>query len=218
MKLPFLLAFLITFGLAHAAPLELLLSQEIYHNQEEPFLTYQGPGEYDNFMVMNVKYAPIQSLRSQLETALGIKLDYLKKMNPNGEAHVTVITPVEFDKILKLAPAKLTLQEINDIAQSYDIQESKLNILGMGSGKKIIDGKIEETYFVIVDSLELRNIRQQVYYKFLRRGGDAKAFDPTWFFPHITVGYTKRDLHEDDGIIKNIKHSYDQRFMLKMVP
>ena len=186
---------------------ELKISTDIYHNQDELFLTH------DIALAMNVQYGPIKSLRTQLESALGTKLDYFKGWNPEGEAHVTVITPPEFE-ILK---SKLSMKEINAIADRYDIQMARLMIQGLGSAKISINGKEETTYFLIVDSYELRTIRQMIFYEFTRRHGDRKAFDPSWFFPHITIGYTKRDLHESDGVIKNLKFSLDERFTLKTI-
>lgn len=164
---------------------------------------------------MNVRYEPIKNLRQQLNKALGKELDFFKLWNENGEAHITVVTPIEFYQVLK---SKLTMKEIEAIADRYDIQSSKINILGVGSGKVNLDGKVEDTYFVIVDSADLRLIRQMIFYEFTRRGGDRSAFDPTWFFPHITIGYTKRDLHEADGVLKNLKYSFDKKFKLTIRP
>ena len=162
---------------------------------------------------MTIDNAPIHSLRVQLEEELKIKLDFFKGWNPQGEAHITVITPPEFEKIKH----KLSMSEINAIAERYEIQNSRLMILGLGKGKSKISENDETTYFVIVDSYELRLIRQMIFYEFIRRGGDRSVFDPTWFFPHITIGYTKRDLHEADGVIKNLKNSLDQRFVIKTI-
>lgn len=185
---------------------ELKLSTDIYHQAEEVFHSR------DIALAMNITYVPIKDLRSQLEGLLGIKLDYFKGWDPAGEAHITVITPPEFE-ILK---TKFSMKELEAIADRYDIQRSRLMILGLGSAQKKLDGKDESSYFVIVDSYELRMIRQMIYYEFIRRKGDRSAFDPTWFFPHITIGYTKRDLHESDGVLKNLKFSLDKRFQLKI--
>ena len=160
---------------------------------------------------MSVRYEPVKNLIPQIEKALNLKLLIFTGWNPNGEAHVTVITPPEFFHILK---SKLSMDDIDKIAQRYEIQNASLMIQGLGSAKKFIEGKEEETFFLIVDSFELRNIRQQIYYEFVRRGGSPSAFDPSWFFPHITIGFTKRDLHETDGVIKNLKNSFDPRFKL----
>ena len=194
---------------------ELKLTTDIYHNNEELFHSHQGEGPWDSTLAMSIGYANIKSLRAQIEAALNIKLDYFKKWNPDGEAHITVVTPNEFWDVLKL---KLDMNRIEAIADQYDIQESRLSILGIGSAKGIVNGKEAETFFVIVDSAQLRNIRQQIFYAFTRAGGDRGSFDPTWFFPHITIGYIETDLHESNGVLKNLKHSLDKRFPFKTVP
>ncbi|MBA2405968.1 MAG: hypothetical protein H0V66_14425 [Bdellovibrionales bacterium] len=190
---------------------DLKLTTDIYSNEEEIFYSHQGEGRFDSTLAMSIKYAPIKNLKTQLEAYLGKPLDFFKLWNESGEAHVTVVGPLEFYDVLK---SKMTMTEIEKIADRYEIQNSHLMILGMGSAKRLVNGKEEETYFVIVDSSELREIRQQIFYEFTRRGGDRAAFDPTWFFPHITVGYTLRDFHESDGILKNLKYSLDKRFNL----
>jgi len=202
---------LISFS-SFAQPWDLKLTTDIYHNNEELFHSHQGTGPFDSALAMSTQYPPIAKLRLQIESFINKKLEYFKGWNPQGEAHVTVVTPGEFFDVLK---SKLTMSEIEAIADKYDIQESRLMIQGLGSAKVLIDGKEEETFFLIVDSSELRNIRQQIFYEFTRRGGDRAAFDPSWFFPHITIGYTKRDLHEADGIKKNLKYSLDKRFTLR---
>ncbi|KAJ1775088.1 hypothetical protein LPJ62_006961, partial [Coemansia sp. RSA 2167] len=45
-------------------------------------------------------------------------------LQSRGEAHVTIITPPEFDRVLK--PAGVTIQEIEEIAQQANIQHSRL--------------------------------------------------------------------------------------------
>jgi len=67
----------------------------------------------------------------------------------------------------------------------------------------------EETFLVLVDSPKLRKIRGKIWRLFVKKGGEPSAWDPAWFFPHITIGYTKRDLHELD-VIKNIRSSWDK--------
>ncbi len=197
------------------AQTDITLSTNIYHNEEEIFYSHTGHGPFDNALAMNITYAPIQNLRTQLERAIGKELKFFQGWNINGEAHITVVTPVEYDQVLK---SKLTMKEIDAIAERYDIQSARINVLGIGSGKLNIFGKEEETYFLIVDSADLRLIRQMIFYEFTRRGGDRSAFDPSWFFPHITIGYTRRDLHELDGVLKNLKFSWDKRFKLNIRP
>jgi 2'-5' RNA ligase len=213
MRALFLTLIFLTYSLSVFSQTTVLnLTTDLYHNDEEIFYSHQGEGRFDSTLAMSVRYTPISKLRLQIETALNKKLDYFKLWNAEGEAHITVVTPLEYFDVLK---SKLSMSEIEAIADRYDIQQSRLMILGMGSGKTMIEGKEEETFFLIVDSYELRTIRQMIFYEFTRRGGDRSGFDPAWFFPHITIGYTKRDLHEADGVIKNLKHSSDKRFNLQ---
>jgi 2'-5' RNA ligase len=72
-------------------------------------------------------------------------------------------------------------------------------------GKLNIDGVEEKTFYIVVESPELVAIRQEIQNLFLLKGGNEKDFVAENFYPHITIGYTKRDLHDEDGIIKDAK-------------
>ncbi|MDD0853616.1 hypothetical protein HBN50_10925 [Halobacteriovorax sp. GB3] len=182
------------------------LNHDLHDNSHMPFITHTGPdNSFQNALAFNIEYDQIKQLRKEIEKHIGTKLNFLTSWNKEGEAHVTTITPPEYRNILS---PYLSMARINELAQNLEIQRSDLKILGLGMGEKEINGKVEKTFFIIVDSMNLRKIRHQIYQEYLLRGGPAERFDPTWFFPHITIGYTKRDLHEKDGIIKNLKHSF----------
>jgi len=177
-----------------------------------PFIAHvdeQRPSSYGNALALNVAYEPIVRIREIIEQRIGRKLDFNKRWDPKGEAHVTTITPPEYAKVLRHG---ISIERINEIARAERIQTADLRLLGIGRGVKTIDGVVEETYFVIVDSHKLREIRHRIYQEYLANEGDAKAFDPTWFFPHITVGYTLKDIHAPD-VYKDIQHSFDERFV-----
>ena len=175
-----------------------------------PFVSHAGPGSFDNALALNVAYEPIRSLRAPIETLIGRQLDYLKTWGPDGEAHVTIITPPEFAGVLG---KRLTMPEIEAIASKHEIQKSDLEFLGIGSGRKEIGGKTEETFFVIVISSRLSLIRVKIWEEYVRKGGNPADWDPTWFFPHITIGYTKTDIHEPD-VMKNIRGSWNPQLRL----
>ncbi len=168
------------------------------------------PTSFNNALAMNIPYGPILEIRKRIEEKLGLKLKFLTAWQIEGEAHITTITPPEFVNSLS---THISMKRIHEIAENENIQFADLKFLGVGSGKKLINGKEEQTFFIIVDSFKLREIRFKIYQEFIKNGGDAHAFDPTWFFPHITIGYTLRDLHEPD-VLKNMKHSLDKRFSL----
>ncbi len=207
----FLFLTIVTQVTAAPPPTNISIYQNTVSGHSLPFISHQGPGEFDNTLAMNTGYQPILHLRKVIETVSGRKLDYFKKWDPRGEAHITTITPVEYHRHLK---PFLSMGDIDSIARKQNIQLSDVQILGIGSGRKIIDGLLEETFFIIVDSANLRRIRYSVYQAYVRRGGHPRAWNPNIFYPHITIGYTKRDLHESDGVFKNVQHSLDPRFRL----
>lgn len=163
-------------------------------------------------LAMNIQYAPVLNLRNQVDKALGIRLNYLRNWKPDGEAHITVITPPEFKNVLS---KRLSMKEIAAIANEEKLQESDLNIKGLGCGQKTLQGDIDQTFFIIVESANLIKVRTRIYQEYLKAGGTQNAWDPNAYYPHITVGFTKRDLHEGDGIIKDVTHSLDKRFNLE---
>jgi 2'-5' RNA ligase len=181
------------------------------------FLTHNGDGPMSTALAMNIHYEPVKDLRKPIEECIGRPLNFLTSWNKDGEAHVTTITPVEFDKYLK---GNITPEEMEVIARNLKIEESDIEIKGIGSGCVKIEGKEEETFFVIIDSNNLRNIRKTCYELYCERV-KAKNQEPEWnykeFFPHITIGYTKRDLHIQDGVIKDVEHSLDERFPFYLI-
>ena len=101
------------------------------------------------------------------------------------------------------------------IARAGNLQEADVAILGLGSGKPKKSKSKQETFFLIVESRKARQIRLAIHEAYVRKGGRAQDWDPTWFFPHATVGYYVGDVHEHQGLLKNIKHSWDPRFLIK---
>lgn len=188
------------------------ISAQTKNTSSMPFHTHTGDEDsFKNVLALNVEYSQIKKIRKIIEDQIGKRLKFLTSWNINGEAHVTTITPPEYKNHLRF---HISMKRINQIAIEMEIQNTELEILGIGSGNKLIDGKVESTYFLIVDSTKLRKIRHAIFREFVDNGGNPKAFDPTWFFPHITIGYTKSDIHENSGLIKNVKHSFDNRFKI----
>jgi hypothetical protein len=188
------------------------LSKAIYENASLPFESHRGKNPFDTALAMNVQYSPVEELRNQLSDAIHFNLKFFKGWNENGEAHVTVITPPEYDNIIS---RYVSIDEIEKIALKDSIQTSDLKIIGIGKGSAVLNGKNEDAYFIIVQSKNLLKIRQDIYQAYLRNGGPADAWDPKHFYSHITIGFTVRDLHEADSVIKDEK-SLDNRFKLEI--
>ncbi len=79
-----------------------------------PFVSHTGPGAFDNVLAQNLPYEKFKTLRAALNEYAGRELDFYKGWNPRGEAHVTVITPVEYHEALR---PYISMEEINRIAR-----------------------------------------------------------------------------------------------------
>jgi hypothetical protein len=208
-------------------PVKVFVPRGMGDHAELPFHSHSGSQWYENALAMNIEYPPIQRLRALIEERIGApQLNFFTGWNPEGEAHITVITPVEFSFILQ---PYISIQEVDEIARSMNIQSADIEVLGIGHGEatKPRDGGSYadgETFFVIVRSQKLIEIRKAVHDSFVANGGDPDAWDPNSsdpdaaFYPHITIGYTgSGDIHVDDGLRKGKEYSLDARFELENI-
>ena len=170
------------------------IDQSVFDSEKLDFISHTGNGFYSNYLTMEIPFEPVRSVLNQL------KAKTEKKLKNRGEAHITVLTPVEYNEIKKY----IDMNEINSIAIECDIQNSRFGILGIGKGE-IKDKKqgVMQTYFIVVESYNLLNIRVKILKKIMQNGGDISVFDPYDFYPHITLGFTHRDLHIQDGVVKD---------------
>jgi 2'-5' RNA ligase len=118
-----------------------------------------------------------------------------------GEAHITVITPPEFESAEGDLGQFVSMAEINEIAQKFKLQETPFKIICLGRGLHEEKDQKMETYFIVLQSKAALKVREQVAKLYKKRGG--QKFNPHHFYPHITLGFSHRDLHEKDGVIKN---------------
>lgn len=170
------------------------LPKDVHHNAQFDFIPHHGEGPFGTYLTMEINYKPMKYLFDQVNRV------HPRNLKNRGEAHITVITPVEYNKVLR---PFVSMKEIDQIAQMMYIQQSQFQVVCLGRGVANLNGKREETFYVVVKSEDLLDIRRQVRDLFVARGGDARAFNPEHFFPHITLGFTARDLHESNGVIKN---------------
>lgn len=178
---------------AHAAAFR--LDPGVHNSGAEEFLRFSGPGEFDNYITQNLPFPPVADLFRQLLIA------ERRPLTNRGEAHITALTPVEYWQLFR--PLGIEIREIQELAEARGIQSARFQVLCLGKGSAVLEGKREDAFFIVVSSPELLEIRRAIRDLLVRRGGAPNAFDPEHFFPHITLGFTKRDLHEGDGVIKN---------------
>lgn len=123
-----------------------------------------------------------------------------QKLITRGGAHITVVSPVEYDKVLK---KHLTIAEITKIATDANIQSAAFETTSLGKGELKVERDLLVTYFIVTPSKKLLEIRKTIEQKFISSGGTPGEFVVESFYPHITVGFNQRDLHFEDGIVKD---------------
>lgn len=175
-----------------SAKAPLALSKQVYDNKSMAFIPHTGVGKFDNYLAMTINYEAIKPLFNQLETRVGRELKH------RGEAHITVVTPVEYHQILK---PYLSIQTINELAKG--IQNHSFEVVCLGAFEKSVNNKKEQTYYVVVKSDDLMSVRNRIAQTFIKAGGSKKDFKVSAFYPHITVGFSARDLHLSDGAVKD---------------
>lgn len=198
--------FLILCSCAQSIPRRDYALGHAVYSKKEKFLAHEKKGQFGRYIAMNIAYGPIKKLYETIE-----KKEKLTLIN-RGEAHITVITPIEFFDVLK---DKIPIKELNAMALDIKLQSSPFEVLCLGKGVKKLQGHQERTFFLVVSSQGLIHYRKKVEQLFLARGGKRGLFRAENFYPHITVGFSKRDLHESDGIIKNRKACYAELIMLE---
>lgn len=194
-------ALITVFGLAgFAGPISAAayeIPKPVYETKAMPINRHMGPGQWDSYLIMDLPFAPVAELFKQLLIAEKMPL------SSRGEAHITVVTPMEYWNILR--PQGVTMDEINQLAEKSDLQGTPFTMVCLGKGQAEVEKKVESTFYVVVESKGLLNLRGAIQKLYIAKGGKAAGFDPDNYFPHITVGFTKRDLHDSDGVIKNRK-------------
>lgn len=161
-----------------------------------PFIIHAEDKPMQSYLAMNLPYERYQQVLRIVERREGHPL------KNRGEAHITVVTPLEYDNVLK---PFLKIDQINAIAEKAGIQSTAFEEVCLGRGEAVLEGKPEQTYFMVVHSAGLLNLREMIKKAFIAAGGRADDFNAKLFYPHITIGFTARDLHLDDGVIKNEK-------------
>lgn len=164
------------------------LSGSVYATADEA----NPNGSSATYVSMAVPFGPINELKHQIESRTGLTL------KDRGEAHITVLTPMELSKVRQT----LSKAEANEALATASIQNADFSVICVGAGKKQQGATLLQTFFVVVDSPDLRARRAQLGEAMRLAGGPAGAFDAEHYFPHVTIGFTDRDLHEEDGVIK----------------
>jgi hypothetical protein len=153
-----------------------------------PFIAHSGEGAFDSYLAMNLPFEPFQALWKDVEKRVG------KPLQNRGEAHITVLKPQEYYNVLRTV---LTMQEINDIANTLKIQSSAFTPICVGRAQITLEGKPEQAYYVVIRSEDLFALRRAIAKRYVEKGGEPSLFDAQHFYPHITLCFSKQDFHEE---------------------
>lgn len=152
-----------------------------------------------NYISYDLDFAPYKTQREQLEAELQNQKHPIVKDLPlinRGEAHITVITPPEFDILKK----KISAELIHSTSYEFLKQKPAFQEICIGEGRLQQNSKNLWTYFIVVKSPELIELRKKLAEL---AQVTNQEFNPLEFYPHITLGFNSRDLHLQDGVVKN---------------
>ncbi|MFZ3229262.1 MAG: hypothetical protein WA160_03570 [Pseudobdellovibrio sp.] len=146
--------------------------------------------ELKNYVSLDIAYPYYKMILGKLENRLG------KSLKSRGESHVTLITPPEFN-VLK---TKISPEQIHKMAAVFFETKPEFKSVCLGKFEKKILSEPQQVYFVVIESKDFLEFRKSLA---LQSGLDKNTFDPDLFYPHVTIGFSERDLHYEDGAIKN---------------
>ncbi len=148
------------------------------------------PSKPRTYVTVDLEYSAFESARHRLEKKIGLKL------GNRGEAHITVVTPPEY----KILATKLEAKEIESLIEA-NLVISKNSIKPVCIGQGV--AKTDQTWFVVVEMESAKVARKQLADAFVKAGGAPVDFNADEFHPHVTLGFDKRDLHLQDGVVKD---------------
>ncbi|KAJ3059346.1 hypothetical protein HK102_010043 [Quaeritorhiza haematococci] len=174
------------------------VTKSLLHGSNVPFIPHTEPG-FGSYLAMNLDYTSVLGVVTKLNETVG-------PLQNRGEAHITIVTPPEYNNTLK---AFVSIEEINEIAR--DVQEAKFKPLCVGRGSQVetkatsrFVGERSSVYYIPVESDDLTEIRRRIGDVFVERGGDPSNFDPDNWAPHITLAFQDHDWFPENGVFKTV--------------
>ncbi|KAJ2827494.1 hypothetical protein GGI24_002630 [Coemansia furcata] len=184
------------------------LPRDALDSHDIPFSNRTSSAPFGSYLQQTLDFACFADLLKAINATTGT-------LQSRGEAHITVITPPEYDRVLK--PAGVTIEEIEDIAHAHNIQNARLQPVCVGRFSGPLPNPRSEAdngsfllYSLVVADVfgDLMGIRQEVFKLYRKKGGEGALFQPEGFWPHVTLGYDRRDLFIEDGIYKGSNYCY----------
>ena len=163
------------------------------------FLLSDTPGAFSasakhqgHYWSFPLPHSPFKAWLSPVEKKWNLKL------NSRGETHLTLISPPEWE-ILRL---HMSVKQVAEAFKSLDPRVWRIRCLARYQKDPAL-----QTIYWVLEAPDVLQARNQI----------AKSLPPqvattfrTQYFPHITLGFTLRDLHLQDGAIKDTRHCQAQ--------
>jgi hypothetical protein len=193
-KLLFVFAFLLGSCVHVNSRLPLISIHDLKPSMPADFYKSRLPATAGNliangYLGINLPYEAFAALTKHIEKVEKTTLQ------TRGEAHITVITPPE----MKILNKNLSPTEIQRLADGWDLQKTPFRALCVGRGQRDLD----KTYFVVLVSEKIFQFRGEIQKLFEKKGGEKESFNAEDYHPHVTLGFTNKDLHIQDGVIKD---------------
>ncbi|KAL6762462.1 hypothetical protein V8C86DRAFT_2518281 [Haematococcus lacustris] len=156
--------------------------------------TNKYAGSWLGFQLSWALYEPIFA---QLNSTAGVA-----PLVNRADVYITTISTAEYAVLSSLS--SITIQDINAIAMASDIQASSFVPHCVARFRKslVTPAVVDEAYNVPASSADLVAIRQRVSDLYQMLGGEPGMFNPTSFLPHITLGFSRRNMGDADGVFK----------------
>lgn len=171
------------------------ISIEFLNTSAIPFQPHTAAG-FGSYLVMNLNNSYLKPLIAELNATNSFSL------RTRAEAHITIISPPEFNFALN---SVLTMEDINQIALEAEIQSSKFEIVCLAKQSQF-DPKLSKrsaVFNLIVESPALLAIRNSIQARYEEKGGEASNFDAQRFYPHITLAFEEHgDWFPEDQVFK----------------
>jgi hypothetical protein len=164
----------------------------------------------DGALIRNVNYAAVKKLIAQIESSKNQQsILNGRKLETRYESHITTITPPE-------AAGWFTKDKkgINYLISKAELHHKYFPLLQKTKFKAVCIGRVQDdktgniVYYIVVDSPELLQVRQDIQIELERRAeftGKKTGFDANKFWPHITIGYIGGDVHSKPKNIETCK-------------
>jgi len=147
---------------------------------------------HEDWLGLPLNFAPIEEVRKELEKKIG------RTLNSKGEAHVTVITSPEWRTLGQY----LKMDVLDGLVVKEKMMGAKIKVKCLKKITATVNGKVEESWFVSLEAPELKEYRNEVWRRYVAAGGLPEDFDWKRWHPHITVGFTAKEVHDEDKVTK----------------